>query len=119
MAGETATAVGGTHATGMHSCYKCFSGAIHIIFEKHHTTWMGLSGLFTPSDSVTNVTLTGRVGMEPILPITVPVKKIKNAARQRLSDADRVALCKQAFRLESSWFTLNSAFRNRNLIHLV
>ena len=42
MAGETATAAGGTHHTGMHSCYKCFSGAIHTIFEKHHVTWMGL-----------------------------------------------------------------------------
>ena len=52
-------------------------------------------------------------------PTTVPIKKIKGAACQRCIDGDGVIWCEQAFRLEFSWFTLNSAFRNRNLIHLV
>ena len=49
-------------------------------------------GLFTPSDpimvTVTNVMLIGKMGMQPILPITVPVKKIKGAARQCNNDGD-------------------------------
>ena len=42
--------------------------------------------MFTPSDSVTvtatNVKLTDKMGMQPILPITLPVKKINGAAHQ-------------------------------------
>ena len=41
-------------------------------------------GLFTPSDPVTDpVTLTGKMGMQHILLVTVLVKHIKGAIRQR------------------------------------
>ena len=61
-------------------------------------------GSFTPSDSitvtVTNVMLTGNMGMQPILPITVPIKKIKGAARQRYGDGDVVAWCERALNID-------------------
>ena len=56
-------------------------------------------GLFTPSDSVSNVTLTGKMGMQTILPITVPMKKIKGAVGQCYSDGDGVVRCEQALRM--------------------
>ena len=60
-------------------------------------------GSFTPSASipvtVRNVTLMGKIGMQPILPITVPVKKIKGATRQCFGDGDGVIRCEQAFQL--------------------
>ena len=37
------------------------------------------------------------MGMQPILPITVSVKKIKSAARQRYDDGDEVVRCEQTF----------------------
>ena len=37
------------------------------------------------------------MGMQPILPITVPVKKIKGAARQYYSDGDGVGQYEQSF----------------------
>ena len=41
-------------------------------------------GLFTPSDPIADpITLMGKMGMQPILPIIVLVKKIKGVARQR------------------------------------
>ena len=53
--------------------------------------------LFTPNDSVTvTVTLTGKTGTQLILPITVPIKNIKGAARQRYGDGDGIALCEWA-----------------------
>ena len=36
------------------------------------------------------------MGMRPILPITVPVKKIKGATRQCYGDGDGVTWCEQA-----------------------
>ena len=42
----------------------------------------------------------GTMGMQPILPFTVPVKKIKDAARQRYIEGDGVAWCEQTFRLD-------------------
>ena len=54
------------------------------------TCYLGY-GPFTPSDfvtvtiTVTDVKLTGKIGMQPVLPIA---KKIKGAARQRYSDDD-------------------------------
>ena len=47
-------------------------------------------GSFTSSDYVM---LTGKMGMQPILPITVTVKKIKGTARQCYGDDDRVVQC--------------------------
>ena len=39
--------------------------------------------MFTPSNAVTDtVMLMGKMGRQSILPVTVPVKKIKGAARQ-------------------------------------
>ena len=37
----------------------------------------------------------GKKGMRPILPVTVPVKKIKGAARQCYSDGDGVVWYEQ------------------------
>ena len=59
--------------------------------------YLGPKGLFTPNDSVTNVTLTGKMDMHPILPVTVPVKKIKGTARQCYGDGDGVVRCEQTF----------------------
>ena len=44
--------------------------------------------------------------MQPILPVTVPVKKIKGAARQRYGDGDGVVRCKQILT-----FAFTSAFQ--------
>ena len=65
------------------------------------TTCKGTTkGLFTPSDSVTvtvtNVTFTGKMRMQPFLPIAVPVKKIKGATHKCYSDGDGVVRCEQA-----------------------
>ena len=38
------------------------------------------------------------MGIQPILPITVPVKKIKSTARQCYSDGDGVVWCEQSFK---------------------
>ena len=38
--------------------------------------------------NVTNATLTGKIGTQPILPITVTVRKIKGAARQNYVESD-------------------------------
>ena len=35
------------------------------------------------------------MGVQPILPVTVPVKKIKDAARQCYGDGDGVVRCEQ------------------------
>ena len=52
----------------------------------------GYQGSFTlsdfPSGQRKNATLTGKMGMQPILPVTVSVIKIKGAARQRYVDSD-------------------------------
>ena len=62
-------------------------------------------GSFTPSDPFTNVTLMGKIGMQPILPITVTVKKMEGTAHQCYGDADGVIRCEQALRVKSSvWF---------------
>ena len=37
------------------------------------------------------------MGMQPILPITVPVKKNKGAAHQYYGDGDEVIWCEQTF----------------------
>ena len=58
---------------------------------------LNFKGSFTPRDFVTNVTLTGKKGMQPILPITVNVKQIKAAAGQ--GHGDGVAWCEQVLRL--------------------
>ena len=42
-----------------------------------------------------NVTLTGKMGMQQILPVTLPVKKIKGAARQHYGNG--VVRCEQTF----------------------
>ena len=65
------------------------------------TTCKGTTkGSFTPSDcvtvTVTNVTLTGKMGVQPILSVTVPVKKIKGATRKCYGDGDGVVRCEQA-----------------------
>ena len=59
--------------------------------------YLGPKGLFTLNDSVTNVTLTGKMGMQPILPVTVPIKKIKGATHQCYGDGDGVVRCEQTF----------------------
>ena len=59
----------------------------------------GPKGSFTPSDSVSNVTLTGKMGMQTILPLTVPIKKIKGAAGQCYSDDDGVGRCEQDLKI--------------------
>ena len=55
------------------------------VFQVEWEPWDG-KGSFTQSNSVTvtktNVALMGKMGMQPILPITVPIKKIKGATRQ-------------------------------------
>ena len=56
---------------------------------------MVIKGSFTPSDSVTNIILTGKIGVQPILSVTVSVKKIKGAARQRYGDSNGVVRCEQ------------------------
>ena len=49
-------------------------------------------GLFTPSDPITitvaNVIWMGKIGMQHILSVTVPVKEIKGAAHQCYGDGD-------------------------------
>ena len=67
-----------THISNSKSCKECQD-----------------KGSFTPSDSVTNVTLMGKMGTQPILPVTVSIKKIKGAARQCYGDGDRVVQCEQ------------------------
>ena len=52
------------------------------------------TGLF---EVCSHVTLKGKMGMQPILPVTLPVKKIKGAARQYYGDDDRAIWCKQTF----------------------
>ena len=42
--------------------------------------------------------LTGKMGMEPILPIAVTVKKIKGATHQCQGDDDRVVRCERALK---------------------
>ena len=37
------------------------------------------------------------MGMQPILPMTVPIKKIKDAALQDYGDGDGVVWCEQTF----------------------
>ena len=56
-------------------------------------------GSFTQSDSVTvtNVTLTGKMGMKPILLIALSIQKIKGAALQCYGDCDGVVWCEQTF----------------------
>ena len=50
-----------------------------------------IKGLFTLSDSVNvTVTLTGKMGMQPILSITFPFKKIIGAAHQCYGDGDGI-----------------------------
>ena len=41
----------------------------------------------------------GKVGIQPILPVTVTVKKIKGVARQCYGDGDEVIQCEQALRI--------------------
>ena len=43
-----------------------------------------------------NCYVDGQMGMEPILPVSVPVKKIKRAARQHYIDGDVDARCERA-----------------------
>ena len=50
----------------------------------------GPKGSFTPSNYVA---LTGKMGMQPILPITVTVKKIKGAIHQCYGDSDGFTQC--------------------------
>ena len=40
---------------------------------------------------VTITVMMGKMGMQPILSVTVPIKKIKGAARQRYCDGDGIA----------------------------
>ena len=40
-----------------------------------------------------------KVGIQPILPVTVTVKKIKGVARQCYGDGDEVIQCEQALRI--------------------
>ena len=40
----------------------------------------------------------GKMGIQPSLPVKVPVKKIKGVARERYSDGDGVARCEQTLR---------------------
>ena len=40
----------------------------------------------------------GQMGMQPILPVTVPVKKIKGADRQHYIDGDVNTQCEQTFK---------------------
>ena len=44
---------------------------------------------------ILNVTLTGKVGMQPILPNTVPIKKIKGVTHQQYGDSRGVLRCEQ------------------------
>ena len=57
-----------------------------------------------PSDSVsvtiTNTTLKGKMDNQPILPVTVPVKKIKGATHQCYGGGDRVVQCEQTLNKE-------------------
>ena len=48
------------------------------------------------------------MGMQPILPITVNVEKIKGATRQHYSDGDRVIWCEQTFKAH---------FRSTRFVH--
>ena len=54
----------------------------------------------TVTVTVTNVALMGKMGTQPILPITVSVKKIKGAAHQRYGEGDRVVRCEQTIHTE-------------------
>ena len=54
-----------------------------------------------PLVTVTNITLTGKMGMQPILPVTMPIKKIKVATRQCYGDADGVVRCEQTSTVSS------------------
>ena len=62
-----------------------------------------MKGLFTPSDlfpvTVIDVMLTGKMNMQPILAVTVPVKKIKGAARQCYGEGDGIVQCEQALKV--------------------
>ena len=66
------------------NCITCSSSTVECHACNH-------KGLFTPSDSVTvtvtDIMLTDKIGMQPILAVTVPVKKIKGAAHQCYGDS--------------------------------
>ena len=55
------------------------------------------NGSFTPSESVTITVMTGKIGMQPMLPITVPVKKI--TTRQCYVDGDAFVWCEQTLKV--------------------
>ena len=67
----------------------------------------------------TGVTLTGKMGMQPILPVTVTVKKTKGAARQHCGDGDSDARCGcTATLFTGSNFTFNHlCFSNTSRSH--
>ena len=75
-----------------------------------HVKSPGRQGSFTPSDYVTNVTLMGRMGYIPILPVTQPIKKIKGVVCQCYGDRDGVVWCERTFNVMSSadtWEEMN------------
>ena len=78
--------------------FKLING--NSILEAQFVPYQGLcsKGSFTPSDSVINVTLTDKMGMQPVLPVKVPIKKLKGAAHQCYNDSDGVVRCEQTLR---------------------
>ena len=42
----------------------------------------------------------GKMGMQPILPVTVPIKKIKGVTNQCYGDGDGVVRCEQTCLLQ-------------------
>ena len=71
-----------------------------MIKSRVHDALINCKGLLAPNDSVTvtNGTLTDLIGMQPILPITVPVKMIKGAACQCYVDCDGAIRCEQTLK---------------------
>ena len=68
-----------------------------MIKSRVHDALINCKGLLAPRDSVTvtNVTLTGKSDRQPILSITVPVKKIRGATRHCYGDCDGAIRCEQ------------------------
>ena len=85
---------------GMPGILAGIIGAIVVGLADEDDYGYRYKGSFTPSDyitvTVTDITLRGKMGMQPILPVTVPVKKIKGASRQCsvYCDGDEVLWCK-------------------------
>ena len=72
----------------------------HVKQVYHVDAAKGPSTLADYADAIeTNIALTGKIDLQPILSVTVPVKKIKGAFHQCYVDSNGVAQCEQSLKV--------------------